>query len=273
MAIILQSTDWVIPEPAVLNLPGLPTDPFGEVLAGDLALWDFASGDFPDTLAAGASVPGLVAEQAPATVGSTDFTGINAARGLVFDTDTHGWRRLYLPLDPFDWFALGSEPSLMLSVWLTHVSAGSPPAGIMSHAYQTSGQHQWSLLYEGGGNITGAINSATTGNRFGTSLVPNEPTLLSLVARRNGAGTFERKLYKGAALVAQNTNLPSAPYPINQRSNTADSYLPQIGNGQWSSSWVGVIHRLRLRKFDPAADIEAYLAAEVAANAGRFVGA
>ncbi|WP_126977487.1 hypothetical protein [Frigidibacter oleivorans] len=268
MAIILQSTDWEIPEPAVLNLPGLQTDPHGQVMAGDLALFDFALEDQADTIAAGADVPGLIFDQDAGHAGAVAFTGVEAAKGLVFDPAA-GTRRLYLPPAQFDLAQLGSEASLLISTWLTHRAGGTSLSSIIGHAYLNSSQHQWSLLFETGNTITAAVNAATSGTRFGTTVTPDVPVLLTILCRRKSAGTFEKLLYRDDELVAAGAD---TAYPFNSVTQVGANFDPIIGGlGSYVAGWKGTVHRVRIRKIDPENfDIDAYLAAEIAANAGRF---
>lgn len=259
----LQGTGTV-PEATALMLRGIQSDTYGEVLGGHKAIFDPIQSGLTTTIPSGGTLANLVVGSGAATAVGTlsSGTSIASAKGIDFSNATAATEYLVLP-SVFDLNTLGSEPSVILPFWLTPKNTGASLNFIAGYAYQAGSECQWAIAQD---NTAGRIRVGAYGQWVYVPVDVNVPVLIAIFVQRTGAGTFAFKVYKNAAFMGS----LSMSYPF--RSPVTASPVPTIGYAVgWGVNWLGVAHRSQLIKVDPAFDIAAWLAAEVAANAGRWV--
>lgn len=271
----LQGTGTV-PETTALKLRGLQTDAYGQILGGHKALIDPLQSGLTGKLATGASVPNLVAGAANPVV-SFGFTNagvdpIETAKGLNFTSATNEYGENILLVDyatsPWNLLNHGSEPSLVISTWLTIDALPSGVHGVLGFAAQNGSFAQWGIQLTSAG-LQPFVNGVSDVTVFNPPL--GDRTLITQYIQRTGAGTFNYKWYVNDAL--QQTL--SRVYPLaNPRGAGSPITTAQPRMGQldgFGGSWDGTIHRQQNLKVDPSVfDIAAWLAAEIAANGARF---
>lgn len=274
MSLILKS-NTAIPEATALNLRGIQTDPYGAVLGGHKAIFDLATlSEGVDALAVSDPVSNLVYGAEQATCNGA-FTGMTAAKGVPLTTSTSD-ERLDLP-GVFKLHDLGSEPSLLISAWITVGAAegGAVPANtVMGHAFQSGDSHGWSLRVDGGAAMQWTLRDDNATNTlltvdFDDNDIRAVPHLHTLELRRTASGLFTANTFLDP--VKTNTQAGLA-YPLATPALPASAGPARIGAlPAYGAGFQGTVHRVQLLKFDPDEFIiEEWLAAEVAANGARF---
>ncbi|EEX14676.1 hypothetical protein CSE45_2552 [Citreicella sp. SE45] len=268
MAVILQATEFAVPDAEALKMRGMQTDPYNEVKGGHAAILNFLDAT-AGALAVSDEIANTVHGGDPATALTAWATGISAAdKGLSFDAAAGVAERLQLP-GAFDLATLGAEPSFVLSTWVTlpvGFGAVTPPNSIMGFAYQSGAEAQWFLSGHGGTtNLRFAISSEESNTNqvlFDATPYLGAPMLMSAVVTRIGAGSFRLDFYRGTTRIG---GAPSLTYGFNAPVTGAP--VPVIGGlGGFGDDFTGTVHRLQLFRFDPDSfDVADWLEAEVAA--------
>lgn len=264
-----------IATPARYGFRGVQTDPNGTVFAGHKSTHDFASAvAAKNSFAISDTVTNLVTGGAVATCSGTFGTGQTAAKGLLFTTSTSDEVMELAPADGWDMEQLGSEPSFVMSFWVTQKAYddGTATRGIAGYARFTTTYCQWSLStrYQSG-NYTrfrlGGVNS-NNGHNFG-ALPLNTPTMITAVVRRTGTGTFTVQFMLGSTVVASYAGV----YPFVDPLGGGTATTPRFGAPSgYNADLSVVVHRAQLFRIDPSNfDAEFWAANEIAAQAGRFV--
>lgn len=271
MAAIIQATNFTVPEEYALNMRGLQTDAYGEVKGGHKAIFDFAAMGDVGPLAVGYEAKNLVFNGDPAVVTDAWDAGITAAaKGLKFSTVADQSEILELP-DCFDLNTLGTDPSFVISTWLTLPdtwASKAPPDFIMGYASNSTTANQWSLSGVGSSVDVRMVLSSDEGEntaQFDPTAYLGTPIMLSWHVRKIATGTFELDFYLGASRIAGQA---SRVYGF----NIPASVTPRIGSvGAFDNDFAGTVHRTQLFKFDPETfDIDEWLADEIAGNGSRF---
>lgn len=262
----LQGTG-AVPEATALLLRGIQTDAYGEVLGGHKAIFDPLQSGLTTTIPNGGSLANIVAGGAaagPAVGIISSGSSIAAAKGLRFSNSAANTEYLPLP-SPFDLRTLGSEPSIVISAWITNdVDTSSAYPVIMGHAYQGTTYHQWTLQHR---NTSGKLAFTVNMTRHEFVAPIGVPMLVTAHIKRTAAGAFAFTTYLDDAVVGATTGMA---YPFNNPAGSAYA-MKAIGFvGGYNSEWIGTVHRLQLLKVDPAFDITGWLAEEIAANAARW---
>lgn len=258
----LQGTGTV-PEATALLLRGIQTDAYGEISGGHKALFDPIQSGLTTTIANGGTLPNLVVGGAAATAVGTlsSGTSIAAAKGIDFSNAGAGTEYLILP-SVFDLNTLGSEPSVIIPVWLTPKNTGATLNFITGYAYEAGGECQWAIAQD---NTAGRLRVGAYGQWVYVPVDVNVPVLITIFIQRTGSGTFAFKVYKDDTFMGS----LSQSYPF--RSPVTSSPVPTIGYAVgWGVNWLGVAHREHLRKVPADFDIDAWLAAEIAGNGSRW---
>lgn len=261
----LQGTGTV-PEATALLLRGIQTDAYGEVLGGHKAIFDPVQSGLTTTIPNGGTLSNLVvggASAGPAVGTLSAGTAIAAAKGIDFSSSVGAYEYLKLP-SCYDLNTLGSEPSVVISKWITPKNTGASLNFITGFAYQVGSECQWAVAQD---NTANRLRVGTYGLWVYVPVTVNVPVLITIFVQRTGAGTFAFKVYKNAEFVGS----VSSTYPFRSPVSGSPAPVPSIGWGSsWAANWLGVTHRSQLIKVDPAFDIAAWLAAEIAANASRW---
>lgn len=259
----LQGTGSV-PEATALNLRGLQTDAYGEVMGGDRALFDFGLPSTPTSFAAGGVLPNLIVGK---DAGSITFSvsDVDTYKGIR-QAATSGDYRAYVS-DAFNPAEMGSSPSFFVSAWITAIAL-SDYAGVACCADDnTLAGRSWRWL----GMANGSIITNFTGNGGATdypvtiagALEVGVPHLITMVCTKTTATTFALSYYVDATLKGAISGIYGF---VNPTRVPNFCYSPGQGSAQRM-----ILHRARARKFDPAYfDVNAWLAAEIAANGSRW---
>jgi len=262
-----------IPTPTVYAFPHLEqSDPNGRLYAGHQAVHDFATAvETADSFALTDEVANLVDGGDPAVCSGIFGAGQTAAKGLKFTTGTSG-EVFDLP-DVFDLLNLGSEPSFVLALWVKQLAYDDATAtrGVAGYARFTTTYCQWSLSTRySTGNYTrfriGRVNS-DKGHDYGP-LTLNTATLLTVVVRRTGSGTYTAQFLKGANIVAEY----SGTYPFVNPLDDGTATTPRIGAPSgYNADLSVVVHKANLFRIDPDNfDAEYWATQDIALNYDRF---
>lgn len=256
----LQGTG-AVPEATALLLRGIQTDAYGEVLGGHKAIFDPIQSGMTGVLATGGTVPNIV-QGKPVASCTSSLAGatIQAAKGLNFGSASGGAEVINLPAD-FELRNLGSEPSFVLSMWMTsHASTTTAYPPIAGNAVSTD--QQWYINHRGTADTIGVYLDPV---RHDFTIPLNTPTLVTMAVIRSSAGAFTRKTYRNGEVMGTQTGT----YPFREVSDSGSA--PRLGflTG-FGVDWNCTLHRLQLLKVDPAFDAPAWIAAEIAANASRW---
>lgn len=256
-----------VPEETALLLRGIQTDTYGTVLGGHKAIFDPVQSGLSGVLASGDTVPNLVAGGDDATTLFDFVEDISTHKGIPFTDANVGAEAITLP-DCFDFLTLGDDPTLVLSVTMTLVAppdSGTQSAALSYTVNTTSGNQYYMGVWPDGTMSFTMSYIASAG--IGKFAVPtNEPfTVTAHITPENGELLIT--VYLNGVQVDQYTK-PN----FNDPKEASASAEPRLGYGQpFSKTWEGAIHRLQLLKVNPDVfDIDAWMADEIAANAGRF---
>jgi len=264
----------IIPTPERYAFRGIQTDPNGTVFSGHEAIHDFATYVATNnSIAASAAVPNLVTDKTVATCSGSFGAGQTAAKGLLFTTSTSGEVIELAGADGWDLQQLGSEPSFVMAFWLTQKTYddGSATRGVAGYARFTTTYCQWSIgIRNQTGNYTrfrmGGVNS-NNGHDFG-QLVLNTPTMLAVIVRRTGNGTFTCEFMQGNTIVASYAGV----YPFVNPLDGGVPTTPRIGAPSGYNADLGIVcHRCQLFRIDPDNfDAEYWATNEIEDQIGRF---
>jgi hypothetical protein len=254
----------VVPEATALSLRGIQTDTYGEVLGGHKALFDFDQSGVTGLLTAG-EVKNLISGGDGMTVSQAFVSGdpVEAKKGANFTSGGSG--EVLLMPEVYDLNTLGAEASLVISNWITNdmdVGAGFP--AIMGYARQTNTNNQWSINHE---NTQNTFVTRVSGSKH-TFVVPNGAAfLLTMYIKKTSSGVYSFTTYLNDVAVGSTAG---KSYPFITPSDGMETRNVGTISG-FTSTWEGTVHRMQLLKVDPTAfDIDAWIAAEIAANGSRF---
>lgn len=269
MSIILKSDSFTVPESSALNMRGLQTDSYNQVLGGHKSIFDPVQSGVTGTLATGTAVAGLVFNQ-PELVVTSRLTSetIESAKGFPFADTGGGVEFLTLPKSTFNLLQLGSEPSVVISAWITNRNLTATVQGIAGCSFQTSGNAQW---YISTGSVAGSIRMGAQAQNVQFTGNLDVPELYSFYFKRTSAGNMLIELKRDTTTIG--TLLSTYPF-INPElgAGGAINGNPTVGYiAGFGTQWNGIVHRIQCFKVDPATfDFNSWLVDEIAGNAGRF---
>lgn len=261
-----------VPEAIALALRGIQTDQYGEILGGHKALFDFMQSGVTGKPTAGYEFDNLVVDGDTAEVEFSFATAANVedVKGLNFSVTADGSHERVLLPEVFDLLTLGSEPSVVISAWITHTAPpASGAASAFGHAYQNSTYSQYHLECKPDGTINVKVNGYGSG---GITFTPptGTPFLFTLHINRTGSGTFEWSLYIGGTKTGV-TQTSGATYPFQNPDDQGSEWPPVLGTlGGFGGHWQGTVHRLQLIKVPQDFNVSAWITEELANNDGRF---
>jgi len=251
MALTIIDPDYIPSEAVRLTGLGIQTDPFATVLGGAASLYDFIRPDAPDSIlgsgvSGGAPIQGLIAGEVPGVTGS-DFSDINANKGLVFDSAKI--MRLGPTTDvvnnPWNLRSHGDYASILMEHWLTlDVTPGTGTQdAVMGFAYQTSNNHQWGfILNQVTGVLTFRVNAGS--QNIDVSALRGIPLHIVVAAQRVSptATTFIARCWINEVLRATR---PETAYPFFDATATDSSVRPSVGfaGGGFGTGFRGIYHR------------------------------
>lgn len=253
-----------VPLATRLNLRGVQTDPFGEVRGGHRALYDYST--LGDSIASGGAVDNLIVGGADGVMTGMAAASIVSNKGIRKTLTTSVWFGLGTEFDLLN-AAYGSEPSIVVSAWMTHNDLTTNVAGVLGYASSAGSncQWQWAVTTDAGCNFRATVN----GLHVVTTLTLGVAYLHTLYFRRTAAGAYEVRVYIGSTLIG---TITGQSYPFRSPPAGGGSPLPAFGWAQgYSPAYLGTLHRAQAFQVDPATfDVAAWLAEEIANNAARF---
>lgn len=270
MTAILKAKTYSVPEQYALAMRGVQTDAYGEVLGGHKAIIDPMQAGMTGLLPTGTPIKNLVTTKPDATVFNTiNSQTVESAKGIPFTSLGNGASECVQLPDDFNFLSLGTEPSVVISLWATHRDLTATLASIAGCAYQTGANAQWYMCV---GNAAGKVRFGFQGAYAQVDAALNTPTLYTMYFKRTGAGAMQVQCAVNASVVstASNTYPFKDPAGAGGPSSRSKAFVGYIDG--FNSSYFGIIHRMQLLKVDPASfDFAAWLADEVAKNSSRFV--
>lgn len=269
MSVILKADSFTVSEDLALNMRGLQTDQYNTIFGGHKALFDPIQSGVTGILATGTTVNGLVYNQPSLAVTSRlNSETVESAKGFPFADSVTGVEILTLPKTIFNLLQLGSEPSVVISAWITSRNLSNTLQGIMGCSYQTGPFSQW---YMSSGTVAGTIR--LSGQGIATQFTPSldVPELYSIYFKRVSAGNMQIQFSRNGSII----DTQSSTYPFKN---------PELGTGGepngnpsvgfipgFAYQWGGIVHRIQCFKVDPATfDFPIWLTAEITGNTGRF---
>lgn len=259
MALILK-TDTNPTDAARLISRGIQTDPHGEVYGGHSAIFDFAS--LTGDLAQNDEIPNTLYGGSPCTT-TAAVTDVVAKKGLRLPNS--GVRRL-LCGDMFKPSSYGSAPSYVIGLWVTRDNV-QPYGGLLAAAdanNNASMEYRIFMNSAGEGIWVNVSSGGVDDTVLALPLAIGEVTFIAVYVEKMTSTTYSLKGYIDGDLYDQDSG---AYYDYTA---TAESMFGNYGAGS-SGEFPGVIHRAQMFQVDPDVfDIDEWLAAEIAANDGRF---
>ena len=259
----LQGTG-AVPRATALLLRGVQTDPFGEVRGGHRALYDYST--LGASIASGGVVDNLIVGGEDGAMVGVTASNIIANRGIRKTSVASVYFGLGAAFNLLN-AVYGSEPSIVISAWMTHddLTVNILPALGYANGASQNCQWQWGVTTNAGGNFRAVVNGVSVY----TTLVAGTAYLHTLYFRRTAAGAYEVQVYIGSTLVG---TISGQSYPFKDPTGIAGSPAPAFGWAQgWSTAYLGTLHRAQVFQVDPVTfDVADWLAAEIAANAGRW---
>lgn len=263
MALAIIDPELTVSLETKLTSLGYQTDPYNDVLGGHKSLIDLSG--LPSSLSGTDPVPNLIFGRSSGAMSGGWTADVSTDKGIKKPSGLY-WVNLD---DGFNLLNYGSEPSVVLSAWISYVSATDNVQALMGFADEGGHKSQWSFAVttdNGHPQIRCNINALTADFDFPAA---NTPTLHTIYIKRTGSGTQTAYVYLGSTLVGT----IAGSYPFNNPQQVVTDNKPAFGflHGYNLSASL-ILHRANAFQVDPATfSVSDWIAAELANNAGRFV--
>lgn len=212
-----------------------------------------------DSLAAGSSLPNIVADANAMLVVNAYVEGIQAAKGLI-----HGATFESADLgSEFDLLNLEASSSFIIQAWVTDIDENPNNSSVIAgHAYQSNAYAQWLLWKLNTGEYRMQLGNVVAN----TSLPPGVPTLLSMIGKYENE-EYTVIFYKGSEKLIEGV----LSGPFRDPDSGSAGAVPKLGIlGGIGNDWRGVLHGIKIGVVTDTFDPAGYIANEISENASRY---